>query len=642
MKNKFPQKRLNIFWFLLFFFIVFRLAILLTSIDQLYDFEELYRGAIAKDLLEGLSIPFFDYSYTEYEGGSLVIGILAAPFFSLFGQSYFSLKLVTFLISILIFFLWYKFLEKAFGRSEAVLASFFMTFSPPTYTKISLTSWGNHFESNLFTIAALSLFYKIFSSLSAEESKEGFNFKSNLQKWGKNRIFLNFILGAVAGFGIYFSYTFLIALMILVLLWFILDKKFLFKKSFIFSICGFLVGFSPGIYFNLTHKFAGLRIKGVPLHKIFITTNWPSGNAIHKFYEFFSSNLPNSYCFSDIGNISGKLINYTYFVIFLFSYFALVWLNRKKISQAFSRLFSFKESKVDCNEINSPALFIILFPLAFSLIYSLTPFKVGLKADDYFQYRYLMPLMQLEMIILAVSLPMIIKQKISSKFKLLLNTLAIFFLAILILLNSVSNLRLISYKRPVNPFTYKGYNYFWLGQVAVDRYGFNLNNSFSITGRIKKEYRAQYYEGLGYYYGWAFIAQKGEGEKVLGKIDPVLQNYFYKGLGVSYSLLHGRNTKFVILKKFAEENIPLEKQKYFYTGYGKMMPYLEKSLQEKFIDSVDKDLRKYFYIGMGEGLGIKLGFNEYRYKKEIEKIGTDAEKFYSEGFYLGLREAKFI
>ena len=638
MENKIFQKKINIFWFLLLLFIIFRLAILLTSIDKLYDFEELYRGAIAKDILEGLSIPFFDYSYTEYEGGSLVIGILAAPFFYLFGQSYFSLKLATFLISILIFFLWYKFLEKAFGRSEAVLAGFLMTFSPPAYTKISLTSWGNHFESNLFTIAALSLFYKIFSSLNAEKNRKD----CTLLETDKSRIFLHFILGTVAGFGIYFSYTFLITLIILLLIWFILDKKFLFKKSFIFFLSGFLIGFSPGIYFNLTHEFAGLRVKGVPLYKIFFTGSQTSGNAIHKFYDFFSSNLPNSYCFSDTGNIPGRLINYIYFFIFLLSYFALVWLNRKKILQTFSRLFSFKGIKGNYDETPIPSLFIIFFPLAFSLIYSLTPFKVGLKADDYFQYRYLMPLMQLEIVIIAVTLPMIMKHKIVGKFKSLLKPLSFFLLTILFLLGPVSNLRLISYKKPVNPFNYKGYNYFWLGQVAVDRYGFDLNNSLSLTWRIKKDYRTQYYEGLGYYYGWAFIANKDEGEKILGKINPALKSNFYKGLGVSYLFLHGENTKFEILKKFAAENIPPDEQKYFFIGYGKMMPYLEKKLKENFIGSADEDLRKYFYFGMGEGLGNKLGFNEWKCKNEIGKTDVYGEKYYLEGFSQGLKEAKFI
>jgi len=636
MENKIFQKRVNIFWLLLLLFIIFRLAILLTSIDKLYNSEELYRGAIAKDILEGLSIPFFDYSYTEYEGGSLVIGVLAAPFFYFFGQSYFSLKLATFLISILIFILWYKFLEKTFGRSEAVLAGFLMTFSPPAYTKISLTSWGNHFESNLFSIAALSVLYMILSSINAEKNKEDCNFPQE-----KSGIFFHFILGAIVGFGIYFSYTFLITLVILLLIWFILDKKFLFNKSFILFACGFFAGFSPGIYFNLTHNFAGLKIKGIPLHKIFFSTGQSSENPIHKFYEFFFSKLPNSYCFSDIGKIPGELINYIYFLIFLFSFFLLVWLNRKQFSQSFLRLFSFKELKGNCNGINSPVLFIILFPLAFSLIYSLTPFKVGLKADDYFQYRYLMPLMQMEIIVIAVAISAVIKQKISVNFKFFLRPLSIFLLAFLFLIGSVSNLMLISFKKPVNPFAYKGYNYFWLGQVAVDRYGFDLNNSLSLTGRIEKEYRTQYYEGLGYYYGWAFIANKDEGEKILGKINPALKNNFYKGLGVSYSFLHGKNTKFEILKKFAAENIPPDEQKYFFIGYGKMMPYLGKKLEENFIGSADEDLRKYFYFGMGEGLGNKLGFNEWKCKNEIGKTDLYGEKYYFEGFAQGLKEAKF-
>ena len=155
--------KFKIFWVLLALFILFRLSILFTSIDQIYNFEELYRGAIAKEVIDGLSLPLFDYLYTDYEGGSLVEGILAVPFFLILGQTYFSLKLVTFLISVLIFSLWYYFLNNFFGKTEAVLASILITLSPPAYTKISLTSWGNHFESNLFAIVIIILFYKYFS-----------------------------------------------------------------------------------------------------------------------------------------------------------------------------------------------------------------------------------------------------------------------------------------------------------------------------------------------------------------------------------------------------------------------------------------------------------------------------------------------
>ena len=266
MVNKLINSKSNTFWFLLFLFLAFRLSILLTSIDKLYDFEELYRGAIAKDIIEGLSLPFFDYLYTDYEGGSIIVGLLASPFFFLIGQTYFSLKLVTFLISILIFTLWYYFLNKFFGKLEAGLASLLIILSPPTYTKISLTSWGNHFESNLFTITLIYLFYKVFSQ----------------DKFSKS---MYFFMGVVTGLGSFFTYTFLISFAIVLFLWFVYDKRFIFRKSFLFFATGYIIGFSPGIYFNLTHKFAGLYVKGVPIYEIFSTKSSSGDNFWHRFYQ---------------------------------------------------------------------------------------------------------------------------------------------------------------------------------------------------------------------------------------------------------------------------------------------------------------------------------------------------------------------
>jgi len=607
---------------LLALFILFRLSILLTSIDKLYDFEELYRGAIAKDILEGLSLPFFDYLYTDYEGGSIIEGLLASPFFSLIGQTYFSLKLVTFLISILIFSFWYYFLNKFFGKLEAAVASLLIILSPPTYTKISLTSWGNHFESNLFTITLIYLFYKVFSQ----------------DKFSKS---VYFFMGVVSGLGTFFTYTFLISFAIVLFLWFVYDKRFIFRKSFLLFAIGYIIGFSPGIYFNLTHKFAGLYIKGVPIYEIFSTKSTSGDNFRHKFYQLVTFHMPNSFCFPSLGAISGRISNHIYYYIFILSYLLLLWFNRKTIYNFFLASIYSKQLKKN-HEIYSPIIFIFLFPIGFIIISSLAPFKIGLNPNDYFWYRYLTPLLQFEIIIIALFISKIMRLGNEEKFNILAKTFSSTLLAIIILIGFANNISLISFRKPINPFTYKGYNYFWLGQVVVYRYGFNLASSLPVSERVDKKYRPQYFEGLGYYYSWAFFDKKQEGEENLKRVDPILKSSFYRGLGISISELHGKNFNFKKLKEFVKENIEKNQENNFYIGFGIMMAFWDKKLIEKFLNGADRTLWKYFYQGMGRGLGTRLGFNEWRFKEEAEKIKGDEKEYYYKGFYDGLREAKFI
>ena len=56
-------------------FILVRLPIIITSMDKIFDFNELYTGTIAKELIEGPSLPLFDYQLTHIKGGTLLAGI---------------------------------------------------------------------------------------------------------------------------------------------------------------------------------------------------------------------------------------------------------------------------------------------------------------------------------------------------------------------------------------------------------------------------------------------------------------------------------------------------------------------------------------------------------------------------------------
>ncbi|HAH19368.1 MAG TPA: hypothetical protein DCL49_00510, partial [Candidatus Omnitrophica bacterium] len=135
MTNK--RKGLIILFFLIGLFLVFRLLVLLTYSNRLYEPEELYRGTIAREIIHGPLIPlweYLDFKVEYFPGGTLVVGILAVPFFWLFGETYFSLKLVALLFALGTFVLWYLFLDKFFSRRIAVVTALIFIFCVPFYT----------------------------------------------------------------------------------------------------------------------------------------------------------------------------------------------------------------------------------------------------------------------------------------------------------------------------------------------------------------------------------------------------------------------------------------------------------------------------------------------------------------------------
>jgi hypothetical protein len=55
-----------------------------------YNFERLYRGWMAKELLDGTGWRYiFNHPYFQAEGGSATISYIASLFFLIFGESFF-------------------------------------------------------------------------------------------------------------------------------------------------------------------------------------------------------------------------------------------------------------------------------------------------------------------------------------------------------------------------------------------------------------------------------------------------------------------------------------------------------------------------------------------------------------------------
>ena len=290
-------------WFplLILLFLALRLGNILTAVESVSWFEELYEGTIAKELIEGLKVSFWNYQATSYGAGSLYMGVLATPFFRLFGPSLFALKLTPLLFFSLptLIFLYFT-LKRHFNQKAAFWGVFLFIFSPPAFTANSLMAVSTHTPGLLFSAAMLFLFYE---SLYASQS----------------RLVFLICFGIVSGFAFYFIHTTALTFISCFVSWFFLDRSSFLSRKSVFLLIAFGIGLSPLIVFEFTHHLQATRF----LKSIL----WPSArlerpllalclNGVRKTIKFFSD-IPTSFCprFGKAGSFLGYLYTGTFLAL---------------------------------------------------------------------------------------------------------------------------------------------------------------------------------------------------------------------------------------------------------------------------------------------------------------------------------------
>jgi len=208
-----------------------------------YPGEELYRGAIAQELVTGRTLPVTDYRADNYAGGSLVIGALAAGFFWLFGPTVFALKLAPLFLFTLALAFWYLTIQRYEGERVARYFAILFCFSPPLLTAYSVAAMGFHSESIVFS--ALTAFL-LFTMLSEEKPSRAYPV----------------LLGLTAGVGLWFAYIYGLTLLAMLGFWLWFEKGRFRRPRVLWFALGFLAGFSPWIVMNVQNNLAGLVILG--------------------------------------------------------------------------------------------------------------------------------------------------------------------------------------------------------------------------------------------------------------------------------------------------------------------------------------------------------------------------------------------
>ena len=641
----------NVLYLLIVLFLLVRLCILQSGIFYWHD-EELYNGTITKEILSGMNLSLFDYQYTPHNGGTIVVGLLAVPFFILFGDSYFSLKLVAVGFSLFALIIIFKVLKKYINLKCAVIASLLFIFPPKLFTQSTLISWGAHTEAIALCFLNIFIFFEIF-----------FSEKSYYFKEIKKSFLSIFSLGLSAGFSIYFAYINLYSVLLCVFFWFVLDRSFFLKRTFVIFICGFLIGFSPWIYYNLTHSFTGLNIL-----KTYSPGSSRSISIFNKALKFFSSDIPLLFNFSKFNHMTIQRISLLCYFLVIAAFLTLVWKHRNSLKNIFKALIPLNRYSITPDEISKESFF-LLAPVMFSIVFFFSNVSIGYSLDEPFlTFRYLTHLFPFIFIILAIFLSDGCKKSKS------LNSLVkmlIFFLFLAIGL--WGNMGIPSYHTKIKYSDLDGFSYWRLGWTIPKKFGFDFKKYIALGEKIDPHFRHQYYYGLGFSTGGRGIIWKKGFERFLPlnplieKMDELYKSYYYQGMGYNAGTdaiyneykkcitfinridIKYRNYAYMGMAMTIYENgqndtdmlsivkgIPLEHRKYFYPLLGKYIVGRKRGLANsvKFIKKLN--LNPEDECEVYRGLGLNIYLNSYYTLDKLHKEAVFLSVKQKDALYEGI------
>ena len=249
IKTRFISNEALLSWGLVGLFIFSRIFILLFSHPlNLFIFrgEELYRGGMALILQSEGPAALYRFRPDDYAGGSFIMSLIISLFFRVLPTTAFTLKLVSVTWSGLALAFWYRVIARFDSLKTAVIFALIFILSPPAFLRYTLAPLGDHSETILFIGVELLLLFEIIYG----------------QK--KNPI-LPCLLGATAGFGIWFAYIHVFFVMTMLLFWGYANPRFFRSRAFCFFLFFLGIGFSPWILLNLKHHGIGLVVQGKPI-----------------------------------------------------------------------------------------------------------------------------------------------------------------------------------------------------------------------------------------------------------------------------------------------------------------------------------------------------------------------------------------
>lgn len=580
------KKSSALFTVIILVYILFRLLLVSSQRDEIFDSNELFSGTLAIELIRGLSLPLKYCMPDNHNFGSIINGILIVPFYLVFGPSSASAKMVSILFSLGVLVFSYLLLNRFFNRRAAAITSLLFIFSPTIYTKSSVLSIGSHPESNLFSVAMIFIFYLVF-----------FGHKKS------NRSFI--LLGLISGFACFYSYICGITLLVLLIFWFAFDRKSFLKPQFYLFFLFFIIGFSPRLYFASGTKHAFKY--GIDFLQFSFSLQESSfSHNILKAKIFLLKDLPQLFNFEH----DPPFIQYIYYSFFLMS--LLYYLSR-----SIKSIIPFKNRKRGMVKES----LLLAFPFIFSLAYILSRYAIW---GTWQCAGYLVPLYPFIFIIIAISFEHTLCRENNGFLKALSSVL----LGLILLAGFYENLALISFQKIGRGFMWKGYFYRFFGE-QVGSQNFNNEKFLELIRKIDLSKRQYFLEGWGWKVALSNLLKKGEHispEDAIKKFHFSEQEklYYYRGLGrglaheLDLYLYHKRSLKptfnsasdLGIIRTVIGEN-ELNIRQYFWEGFGQEID-LSSETYKLIKDYVDDQCKLHFYKGIGETRGFRSLDEDYQ------------------------------
>ncbi len=203
----------------------------LVALSRLDDGSfQYYTGNIAWAVLQGLPLEARELPLISHNRGSMVVGFLAVPFVALLGPSLLAIKLLAVAMSSATAALFVGILGRHQGSVAAWVGALLYAFLPPSFQMLDVMPQGSHVDSLVFTFAALSIVLGWREALPRARHV--------------------FAFGLVCGFGLFFSFHFLLVLPILAACWWRVDPGWLHRPRRLVPFAfAFGLAFSPFVLF---------------------------------------------------------------------------------------------------------------------------------------------------------------------------------------------------------------------------------------------------------------------------------------------------------------------------------------------------------------------------------------------------------
>lgn len=321
--------------------------------------------------------------YYDDCGGQIVVGLLATPFYALFGDSFLVLKLVPLLMGLAALILIWRILDAHFDRRAAILAVFLFALVPPTLFKLSMLALGNHYEGLLLQLAVLACFF--------EAQRRAGN------GWWQ------FGWAFVAGFALFFTLDAVLLVAILGCMQLLIRGPRQMLRDLPRLAAGLLLGLAPLFWVNIA---TGGRVIGFLFSKTGADLPFSFALVRERFFHLLFEQLPRAGVFEDLGPLPGRVADLLYLAVFLCAW---AWLSLR-LARGAARVFAGMrrgapaQSEAERAKLLALAPLVLYFPLlvftyAFSRLH-LDEFAPPLVV---LQFRYLLPHFLFATLVIAVA-----------------------------------------------------------------------------------------------------------------------------------------------------------------------------------------------------------------------------------------------